>query len=778
MNTAKTAIRLPLLPASLAAFLLLLSTALLLFSVFNESNRVRTGYTAMELKSTVDQLSEVVKTESSDWVQGDQLAQLVASADTQVDQLDQAGDGYLSIFWSDSKAASVRNVSADWKLVREGLLSFNQANDSQATVNQVSVDHVPVAESKRPSNQPTTTQSVQITVPADFPNQSAALAQSFEAIRVSIIEGTRLQSLIDLVESTAANWQQINSPDTRSLAELVTGQQDLADELLQLTGAGTDKALFGYYTSNQIVDYVQRIKAVTLLEQVVPTISDQPQQKAGEPTVEAAVAASAGESADNESSQSSQLSTLSNAFVSQALAPLQESVANLGSVVLAESDQGNLFKWLGLSGLLASLMLLLSAITKMSHVADILKMRPEQSLSPASVSLEPRAYRGEVRGAMSLREADQLIEHIDGMVDGDIPQLVKLPNNSHVKAIARSAARSATRSRAIVNDVVSKTREAAAKLNALIQRQDDHSRVLAALDIKRQTETAELSEGISARSALLEEQRGLLSSSGDILKELSQRSESAVNGANQVSASVAAVSAQVEIGIERLQRLIKTAGSVTQATTEIKQLAEKTRLQALNVSLKVPQAMAAQTNATTSATSGEYDAFSEFSAPGFAGRSAEDQTMPVFANGEDADSMFDDIHLLTGRLVQVSNEADLLIGALRKSIEETTLALRESTERISESAHHTHTTSLLGKELSGFSDQLRNTVDEAVNSLQTQQSELSQTAEKIIRLDKTGNDTSELTLALTQDIASLQALSSKLENSVSHLQVSGEASFE
>lgn len=727
MSAARSLIRQPLLLASLAALLLLISTGLLLLSFLDGSNAANTRLSSQELANTVEQLTTVVSTDSAEWVQSDRLAQLVASADVQVSRLNGLHDGMSAYLTTAAGAASARAVNADWNLLRDGLLSFNQASLNQAesvadSVADSGAESVPVSED--------TTDTVQ--VPRDIlPAEVKTLAQDFETIGTSVIQGTRLQSLLDLVNDTSNNWQQINSDNVSDPAFLIAQQKDYADELLLLTGAGTESSLFGYYTSNQIIDYVQQVKNIRLIEQEVS-----PEASPVKDIV-----------AVNDSAP------ISKAFVTEALVSLKESVAGLLDNNASEKNNSNLFSWLGLAGLIASLLLLLSAISQMMNAANALKLSENEPL-PQQVN----------RGAMSLREADRLIEDINTIADGDLRRPLKLPDNSHAQAIARSA----NRSSAVMSDLVGMVRGIAVRLSALVQRHEQHSRVLAELDIRRQTETAELSEEIGVRSVFHDDQRALLSDSGDAIKDLSNRSEAAVNGINQVSASLASVSAQVEVGVERMQRLLKTANSVTEATGELKQLTEKTRLQALNISLKVPQA----TQNTVSAYS-EFDSYDDYT-----GTDSPNPALTSHVTGVDATTLFDDMHQLTGNLVKISNQADTRIGMLQKDIEDTALALKQSIDQLNESAHHTHSTSLLGKELAGYSDKLRGITEQALQNLDAQQSELSKTAERLVRLDKTGNDVSELTLSLSQDLTGLQELSSKLEESVSGFNIRGEASLE
>jgi|GEM_PF-5484392 len=349
----------------------------------------------------------------------------------------------------------------------------------------------------------------------------------------------------------------------------------------------------------------------------------------------------------------------------------------------------------------------------MKNVADILKMRPEQ------VTNAPREVVN--RGAISLREADQLINDINAVASGNAAHKIRVPERGHARVLAESASRAS----GVIRNLVNVSHRVAGQLNGMVQKQDQHDRTLADYDIRRQTTIAELSDSIGERSALLGKQQALLVNSTDLIKEIDNRSATAVNGVNQVSASLATVSAQVEVSSER-------------------QLTEQTRLQALNISLKMPEAI------NESATESAY--------------SYSDQHTE--SDNDDVTGLFNDIHQLTGKLVQVSNETDTLIGSLQKDIETTASALKSSSAEINESAHHTLSTTLVGKELASYSDQLQELINQLSYQLEAQEGELSQTAERIVRLDRFGNEYSELSLALTQDLAGLQAMSATLEESV------------
>jgi len=735
LSAAKAPIKLPFLPLSLAALLLALSTFTLLYTYFDKTTASDRQQGSVELSDTVNQLSEVIANENratdngatgnGEWIQSDQLAKLVASTDAQVDDLVGVNEGISAALSSAENREGVREVSADWALLREGLVAFNQSmnNSNRQTGQQVKPEPVDSALVEPVTTVPdATVKKTSVSIPASILASMTGLATDFEAIRQRVIESTRAQPLIDLVNNTSNTWARVSSTNNDGLPGIIEQQKANADELLQLARVGTDESLFGYYTSNQINDYVQRLGNIQLPDSTIAA----PAAAAATPEIPPEIPPEI----LGETVQSS--APLSTAFVTEALNSLNDSIASLVDTNTRENDGSNLVAWLGLAGLATSLVLLLSSITDMKNVADILKMRPEQ------VTNAPREVVN--RGAISLREADQLINDINAVASGNAAHKIRVPERGHARVLAESASRAS----GVIRNLVNVSHRVAGQLNGMVQKQDQHDRTLADYDIRRQTTIAELSDSIGERSALLGKQQALLVNSTDLIKEIDNRSATAVNGVNQVSASLATVSAQVEVSSERMQRLLQTAGSVTQATARLNQLTEQTRLQALNISLKMPEAI------NESATESAY--------------SYSDQHTE--SDNDDVTGLFNDIHQLTGKLVQVSNETDTLIGSLQKDIETTASALKSSSAEINESAHHTLSTTLVGKELASYSDQLQELINQLSYQLEAQEGELSQTAERIVRLDRFGNEYSELSLALTQDLAGLQAMSATLEESV------------
>ena len=747
MSSKSPSMQLPLYLVSLAAVSLLVGAVLLSLVQKGQSKNSARQQIARDLSITAEQLSVVVASgsgtandsngntanstnRSTEWAQSDKLAQLVAAGDVQVKELD---DSYsvFNFLSAESDSAVAREVNADWRLLREGLLSFNRSMQTTVQATQSKTQQTP-------SLPAPVTPTPSFT---EVPKSIVALASEFEQIRARVTEGTREQPLIDLVNASSLVWTQIINNEGAGLRALVAEQQAYADELLRLSGVGTENSLYGFYTSDQIVNFVQRVKGIQL--PATPVAEESSVKK--EPVVrEIASPAPV---------------VVSNAFVTEALLQLQSSIAKF--LDITTNTRGRLIKWLATAALSTALLSLFAALWQMIRGAKSVRSSDDLETDPpgsnaykasateaanSAISNQPMAEPA-ISGAMSVRDADQLIEDIDAIAGGDLRHLVRVPHHDHGKAIAESVNRTA----AVIEKLVGMTRGVASRIDGVVVQHDKLGRSLAEQDIRRQSDTAELSDSISARSALLGKQQLVLTGTNELITEIESRSESAVNGVNQVSTSLARVSAQVEVSNGRLLRLLKTAGDVTESTDKLKVLVEQARLQALNVSLKMPVHSQEQM----------FELDSD---------NATDSSERSNATG-----LFDDIHQLTGKLVQISGDTAALSKMLKSEIEETAKSLKISSDEIKESAQHTHTSSLVGKELSSYCGQLQHSIKDALTNIEMQKSELSQTAKRIVRLDKTGNDTSELTLALTQDVTELQTMASRLLESVAGFKMDGAA---
>ncbi len=722
LSVMNSPIRLPLPAVVVATIVLLASICLLTFDALDQYSAVDHSQNAALLDTSVRQLSDFI--DNNDPLLSEPLAPMVASIDVQVDALTTKNNSVVALLTLRATEV-VREVSADWKLLRKELLAVESASLSESSQAK--------AENTDGLRAALTEQVIVAAKPVDAENLQTlfievdTLAQSFEVIQTSINEGTRLTPLIDLVNLIAQTWRQANSANIELIDPLIEDQKRYADELLLLTGVSGQSALFGYYTSNQIIEYVQRVNALTVPESSVVSVVEPPTPVAPAAMVQA------------ETSQ-----PLNRAFIAETLASLQDSVSRL-VISYSAGSGGNIIRWAGLLGLLASLLLLIGAISRMSLAADRLSVRP------AAVATEPPVQSE--RGAMSIRQADALINDIGDIADGDLRNTIDISGEGHAAAVAEMVNHTSIK----LADVVGTVRGAVDRIHSVAGNQQAKSRTLAELDIRRQAEAADLSESISQRSGVFKQHAELLAESIQLASQIRERAETTVNGANQISASIATTAAQVDVGVERLQRLVKTAASASEVTSKLGQLTEKTRLQTLNVSLKIPEFSHDEES--------RYDEFNHFA---YASGSRADNTM----------ELFEDIHQLTGKLVQIAKESEALIGGLQKEVTDTAHNLRQSSEELSKTAHHTLASNMLGKELSGYADQLSENVEKILQTIEAQQADLTRTARLVVQHDKTGNQYSELALAISQDLAGLKEVTAKVEQSVAGYKLPGDAPLE
>lgn len=515
------------------------------------------------------------------------------------------------------------------------------------------------------------------------------LAEDFALIRTRVFEGVQSTELRSLADTTTANWSALVAlPDNDAdIVNVIDQQKAHAIDLLRLSGADTEQSLFGYSTKNLILSYTNKVKQLDASANVIESpVTPAPVPPANDPNISRAI---------------DRASQAIDQFYQQAQLLSQGLTRSL---------------WFAIGGFFLSLMLSAFAAWRMLRAArNAAPAEPENSHATETVSL-------------SQNEAAMLLDDIESVSDGDLRYPVRVPDYGPTRVIAESV----NRSGAVMHNLVTMTRGVAQRLTELVAQHNTLGQQLATKDINRQSQAAELSDGVAIRSRLLNEQQSVLKHIADVARDMGKKSESSSGTVNSISENLASVSAQVEVGGERMQRLLQTAGGVTEATKKLRQLAERTRLQALNVSLQMTEAE---------------DAY---------GSAVESDTPDL-----------DDIHQLTARLVQTANETDIVVAALQNDIAETAQALTQGRSDLNESANLTYAASIGGKELASQIGTVESKIVSALDNIEQQKKELSWSAESIVSLDKTGNDYSHLTMTLTQDIAELESMADKLEESVS-----------
>ena len=520
------------------------------------------------------------------------------------------------------------------------------------------------------------------------------LANDFSLIRTRVFEGIQSVQLRSLADNTESNWSRLlELPDNDAdIVNIIDQQKTLAEDLMRLSGADTDQSLFGYSTKNLILSYVGGVNELEASANIT-----EPPAVAAPPV------------------------PVNNLLITRSIDQVRQSIDNFFQQAVLFNQRLARSMWLAIGGLFLSLLLSVLAAWKM--------LRTTKNAAPAE---HHKSQPGNAVG-LSGHETTTLLDDIESVSDGDLRFPVRVPESGPGRVIADSV----NRSGAVMHKLVTMTRGVSERIGELVVQHNTLGQELGAKDIQRQSQTAELSDGIAMRSRLLSEQQSLLQNIADMAKEVSKKYQSASGTADAISSNLAGVSAQVEVGSERMQRLLQTAGGVTDATKKIRQLAEQTRLQALNVSLQMTE--------TESAYGAEPTA----------------NTLDL-----------DDIHQLTARLVQTANEADTVVAAMQNDIAETAQALTQGRSELNESANLTYAASVGGKDLGSRITEIEGKIVNALGNIEQQKKELSWSAESMVSLDKTGNAYSHLTMTLAQDITELESMASKLEESVAGFKLS------
>ena len=660
-----------LVTTALAVLTLLLSLAALVVIQSQQASGSSRQQVTSEYFVTLAQIRSVVNSNEGNWSQSDELAQLIALADVQTSSLGKT-PRVMGFKISGSLDSAAQQVNADWLALREFLVS---------------------APSTTPAPAPTVVEqpaTIEVVVNGDIEQ----LSKDFALIRTRVFEGIQSTQLRSLADTTASNWSALEAlPDNDAdIVNVIDQQKTNAQDLLRLSGADTDQSLFGYSTKNLILSYADGVSQLEVSTNVTePPVTTAPPLAA--PT--------------------------NNLSVTRTIDQASQAIDRFYQQAQLLAQRLSRYMWFAVGGFFVSLLLSLLAAWRMLRAARDIAHISHNNNQTTDTAV-----------SVSNNEAATLLDDIESVSDGDLRYPVRVPDFGANRAIAESV----NRSGAVMHNLVTMTRGVAERLTELVAQHNTLGQQLATKDISRQSQTAELSDGVAMRSRLLSEQQSVLEHTADAAKDIGKKFESASGTVNSISANLASVSAQVEVGSERMQRLLQTAGSVTEATGKLRQLAEQTRLQALNVSLRMTE------------TEGAYGSVVE----------------PAIDTPD-----LDNIHQLTARLVQTANEADTVVAAMQNDIAETAQALTQGRSELNESANLTYAASIGGKELASQISTIESKIVNALDNIEQQKKELSWSAESIVSLDKTGNDYSHLTMTLTQDIAELESMAGKLEESVS-----------
>ncbi len=725
---------------SLSILALILSLALLLVLAGQQNSSGQLRQAASEYSITLDQLGVLVASDGSQWAQGDRLASLVALADVQSQSLG-ASNSFTRWFPAPRLGAAKQETDAKWATLREQLMSLNKASNLANTEpGDKPENSTPEIQTPDDSQEPVaTTEVVSVEVVGDI----QSLSESFEEIKLRVLEGTRGIEIRELVNQSSELWGSTSGlPRTsQGLIEAIAQQKSNALELLQLSGVNAQAPLFGYSTKNLILDYTGAVAALDVVtttnripipDPVVDTVDDLKSET------------------DTPVKVQDELPELS--LVTQTLGQLMRSLDGFISAVEEYTLKANRTVWIAVAGFFTSLLLAAIAAWRVLKNSRLSAAKPPSvSLQPDSLQsgpsyskplqIEPGQYAPPQSGETehSRKEQQTLLSDINAVSEGDLRYPVRAPSHKHSAAVADSVNRTST----VMSNLVGMTRGVAEKIADMVARHDTLSRRIGEKDINRQSQTAELSEGVSRRSGMLGEQQKLLVSAASMTAELDACEASAQAAVNSASASLATVSAQVDVSVEKLQRLLGSTGKLNDIGRKLRKLAEQTQLQALNASLKMTETEGAIPESTQ--------------------HGSED---------------LDRVHQLAGSLTEVSVNAEAMVGVLQKEIADAVHSLKEGRSGFDNSARQSQTASHGARDISTATDAIKKTIQQALDNIEEQKRELSISAEQIVALDKTGNEYSYLTMTLSQDIAELQAMARKLDDSVAGFKLREDAGLE
>jgi len=533
-----------------------------------------------------------------------------------------------------------------------------------------------------------------------------------------------------------------------------------ARELIEVTRVNTDQSLFGYQISNQINAYVNRLETATLNAPASVSSS--------EPITSSAVTQRAVRTTDNtvalyafdQARQS--LQVYRNEL---SLAPLRMKRALLFTTLLFLAA-------LGVLALAAWQLMQQSRSSESPHSepADAPGRRVTPHFdAPESVASMPERRRESRKESSadlnagsnpnsnlesnkvtsteshqqirSEAEAQRVVKNIEAVAAGDLRQPIAMPRGDNNAAIVNAVNQTSS----VMQNLVRMTRGVADRITELVRHNETLSQKLAQSDVERQRNAADVSEHVGVSSQALNDQAAALQEIQTLALRIANNSAAPVNESNAAEETLATLGAQVDVSIERIQRLQRTTNQVNELTNGLKSAAENTRLQALNLSLQTPEL--------------SFD---------LADASASDRA------AHDSSDAIDEMHTLTGQLVQRATEASKLLAHLSNDLVATSESFKLSRQDISNTAERSRQSSKGDRNLSGDAETLSQTIESLRTSVQTQKQNLAATASLLVALDKTSNQRSSSIESLTQEVGDLQDMAAKLRQSVADFKLQGE----
>lgn len=716
------------LAASLAA---LLFSLFLLISILNwQSQSATRVQLSGDYSETLTNLERLLQANAS----SDQLAKVVALGDVQTSKLHGSG---LSWFKSSAMQKATKELDIDWLTLRTELLKLN-----------ASVASVPVAKVETVTRElPENAQSVS----TDLVQQ---LASDYDTLFLRLFEGTQSSSVRQLATDISAMWSRAAAQSYKTVdqAELQLHTQR-AQELIDITRVNTDQSLFGYQISNQINAYANRL-GTAMLDTPVPIPPPTPTVIQNTPvrTTDNTVALYAFDQA-NQSLQvyRNELSLAPQRMKRALLLTTLLFVGALGVLAMAgwnllrrsethssksmQDEQENAREYRVTPHFSDPVSEPVADMPERRR--DVQKESSIDSNPESSLDSNFESNRGSQQQTRVAEEAKRVIKNIEAVAAGDLRQPISIPQDKNNAAIVNAVNQTSS----VMQNLVRMTRGVADRITGLVRHNEILSQKLAQSDVERQRNAAEVSEHVGVSSQALNDQTAALSEIQTLATRIANSSAAPVNDLNAAEETLATLGAQVDVSIERIQRLQRTTNQVNELTVGLKSAAENTRLQALNLSLQTSEV--------------SFD-------------SAED------AAAHESSDAIDEMHMLTGQLVQRATEASKLLSHLSNDLVATSESFKLSRQDISNTAERSRQSSKGDRDLSGDAETLSQTIESLRASVQTQKDNLAATATLLVALDKTSNQRSDSIELLTQEVGDLQDMAAKLRQSVADFKLQGE----
>ena len=178
-----------------------------------------------------------------------------------------------------------------------------------------------------------------------------------------------------------------------------------------------------------------------------------------------------------------------------------------------------------------------------------------------------------------------MVADINALADGNLAVEVRSPEGESDSAVqSRMIAQAVNYTGKMLHGLAEASRGVAVRTHAVSVEQHQIAEELIEADLERQRQLVLLIDSIKVR---IPELLDLSETKAAATNELAAAALDTRHAANNATAVLAGVSAQVELGVSRMSRAVETVGELTTMVDKMKAVAEKSSLQALNTSIQM-----------------------------------------------------------------------------------------------------------------------------------------------------------------------------------------------